>query len=234
MIPYYSDDSVTLYHGDVLEVLAGLELEVDQVVTSPPYNLGQTSGTTWKRLENGYAEHADDLDPDQYREWIRTILSKLWSMLDEAGSIYMNHKPRAKGPEVLLPTELLPPEVLLRQIVIWDRGSGFQRQKTHYVPCHEWILVLAREAFRINCLDVGDVWRIPANQDPIHPASFPLKLATKAIATTDAKLILDPFAGSGTTLRAAKDLGRRAIGIEISEKYCETIVGRLAQEVLAL
>jgi modification methylase len=65
-----------------------------------------------------------------------------------------------------------------------------------------------------------------------HPAPFPIGLPTTAIKATDATVILDPFMGSGTTLRAAKDLGRKAIGIEISEEYCQMAVDRLAQGVL--
>lgn len=64
-----------------------------------------------------------------------------------------------------------------------------------------------------------------------HPAVFPEKLAKKAISWWDGA-VLDPFMGSGTTLRAAKDLGRRAIGIEIEERYCEIAAKRLEQEVL--
>lgn len=69
-----------------------------------------------------------------------------------------------------------------------------------------------------------------------HPAVFPVELPKKIIEifTQSNKLILDPFMGSGTTLRAAKDLNRKAIGIEIEEKYCEIAVQRLKQEVLAL
>ncbi len=68
-----------------------------------------------------------------------------------------------------------------------------------------------------------------------HPTEKPLELMTWCITQVpDAGTILDPFMGSGTTLRAAKDLGRKCIGIEIEEKYCEIAVRRLAQEVLPL
>ncbi len=68
----------------------------------------------------------------------------------------------------------------------------------------------------------------------MRAAPFPLKLARLAVNTTDAEVVLDPFMGSGTTLRAAKDCGRRAIGIEMDERYCEIAAKRMGQEVLAL
>jgi site-specific DNA-methyltransferase (adenine-specific) len=95
-------------------------------------------------------------------------------------------------------------------------------------------MLIARPAFRTNTRSVDDVWRIPFESGSEHPAPFPLKLATRAISSTNAALVLDPFMGSGTTLRAAKDLGRKAIGIELEERYCEIAAKRLGQEVLAL
>ncbi|HXE85532.1 MAG TPA: site-specific DNA-methyltransferase, partial [Hyphomicrobiaceae bacterium] len=67
---------------------------------------------------------------------------------------------------------------------------------------------------------------------PDHPSPKPLNVVTWLLDSLPGGSVLDPFMGSGTTLRAAKDLGRRAIGIEIEERYCEIAVQRLAQQVL--
>lgn len=238
---YYEDDHVVIYHGDCLEVLSEIE-SVDLIVSSPPYNLGDTSNyrfgnppsTFPNHLSNGYNSYSDDLPHEEYVKWHKSVVSSCWETLSDSGAMFWNHKPRVKGPEVKLPLELLPSEVLLRQIIIWDRGSGFNRTGSFYVPVHEWIMLLAKQDFRITTRDVDDIWHIRFSVDNTHPASFPLELPKTAISSTEAKVVLDPFMGSGTTLRAAKDLGRKAIGIEIDEKYCEIAANRMGQEVLPL
>ena len=237
MKPYYEHDGITIYHGDCLDVLPGLKL-IGQVFTSPPFNLCEggrkPSGSLWSRLDTGYASYPDDMPHDEYIDWQRDVLRLCWAALTHDGAIYSQHKPVVRGNATRLPFEQVPPELTVRQVITWDRTRGLQRTNWHYCPTIEWVLVIAKEAFRINTLSVGDLWRIPPSNDPNHPAAFPLALATTAVGTTDAAIVLDPFMGSGTTLRAAKDLGRKAIGIEIEERYCEIAAKRLAQEVLAL
>jgi site-specific DNA-methyltransferase (adenine-specific) len=234
MTPYYQDDHVTIYHARCEDVLPSLS-DVGMVLTSPPYNLNgdgnKSGGTYFRNLASGYVDHSDDMPHGEYVAWQHKVLSLCWAALADDGAIYYQHKPRVGGNEVRLPLELNP-GLPLRQIIVWDRGSGFNRQFTYYVPRHEWIMVLAKPAFRINSKDVDDLWRIPPETGTEHPAPFPLKLASTAINTTNAQLIVDPFMGSGTTLRAAKDLGRKAIGIELSERYCEIAANRMGQEVL--
>ena len=234
--PYYSDEFVTLYHGDCLDVLPTLS-GVDLVLTSPPYNLNGDGwntggpGKEWAALASGYHDHADDMPHFSYVEWQRAVIGACWAALSDNGAIFYNHKPIARGGSIRLPLELNP-DLPLRQIIIWDRGSGFCRNLTHFVPSHEWVLLLAKPAFRINTRSIDDVWRIPFETGSEHPAPFPMALASRAIGSTDAKTVMDPFAGSGTTLVAAKRLGRKAIGMERSERYCEIAAKRLAQGVL--
>jgi modification methylase len=253
--PYYQDDSVTLYHGDALEVLPNVS-GVDLMVTSPPYNLGSSP---WPKLGNwkqgdsvdgkskwrngsdggggmGYDEHGDDIPWPEYVGWQHAILKACWDALSDKGAIYYNHKPRVVGGKLWMPTELNP-NLPLRQVIIWARAGGMNFNPTAYLPTHEWIMVLAKEKFRLKskgASGAGDVWRINQDSDNKHPAPFPIGIPALAIETTAPKLVLDPFAGSGTTLRAAKDAGVQSIGIEKSEAYCEMIAKRCAQEVLDL
>ncbi len=227
--PYYSDDHVTIYHGDCLDVLPSLT-DVDLVMTSPPYNLSEggrrSSGKDWRRLHDGYEDYDDDMPHDIYVEWQRDVLRACWASLTPTGAIYYQHKPIMRDGVCRLPTEQIPPEAILRQIVTWDRRVGFTQSYWYYTPRYEWVLILAPLEHRIVNLGVFDVWEIAPNPDPNHPASYPLELPEKAILNTSPRLVCDPFTGSGTTLLAAKRAGVKAIGIEKSERYCELAAER--------
>lgn len=235
---YYDDGTCVIYHGDCREVLPSVT-EIGLVLTSPPYNLCEggrrPSGSLWSALDTGYASFNDDMPRADYLAFQHSVLRACWSTLNDQGAIYYNHKQLARGNHITNPFDCIPEELPIRQVLTWDRGDiGVQRSYWHYCPADEWVFILAREAFRLNTLSVSSIWRIAPTYDRDHPASFPLPLAKRAIHTTDALVVLDPFMGSGTTLRAAKDLGRKAIGVEIEERYCEIAALRLGQEVLAL
>lgn len=233
--PYYQDDAVTIYHGDCIDVLPAIR-GVDLVLTSPPYNLSgdgnKPNAEHFSKLHDGYGAHADNLPHAEYVEWQQAVLRACWGTLNDDGAIFYNHKPIVRGNAVRLPLELVPDGLSVRQVVTWDRGSGFNRQFTYFVPASEWVLLIAKPAFRLTTRSIDDVWRIPFEVGGEHPVPFPLKFARLAVGSTAAETVLDPFAGSGTTLRAAKDLGRRAIGIELEERYCEIAARRMGQDVM--
>lgn len=252
-VPYYQDEWVTLYHGDCLDVLPTLGT-FDLIFTSPPYNLGVSAGGgfghytdaaglrqrggggkwTGGALAHGYTEHGDAMPLEEYEAWQRECLSACWAQLSDNGAIYYNHKPRVQAGTLWLPLSLNP-DLPVRQIITWARAGGVNFAPTHYVPTYEWIIVLAKPEFRLKskgASGVGDVWRVSQETNLDHPAPFPVGLPARAIETVAPLSVLDPFVGSGTTLRAAKDAGVRAVGIESSELYCERAVRRLAQESL--
>jgi modification methylase len=249
--PYYDDGIATIYLGDCEDILPQLPA-ADLIFTSPPYNL---AGSPWPKLghwkqgdspggkskwRNGsdgsggvsYSDHDDAMPWPEYVAWQHRVLELCWDALSDTGAIFYNHKPRTIGAKLWTPLELFPERLELRQIVTWARAGGMNFVPTAYLSTYEWIIIAARPAWRLKsqgASGVGDVWRVPADQGNEHPAPFPIALPASAIDTTDPELVIDPFAGSGTTLRAAKDAGVRSIGIEKSEAYCELAVRRLGQ-----
>jgi len=259
MTPYYEHAGITIYHGDCREVLPTLSVgSFDLVFTSPPYNLGVTTGGGFPTghdapdapmrarggqgkwpgaaIADGYGVHADAMPPADYEAWQRVILAECWRLLTPDGAIFYNHKPRVQGGELWTPL-MVNPGLPVRQIIIWARAGGINFSPSFYVPTHEWIVVFARPAFRLRtkgASGVGDVWSVPQEANPDHPAPFPEALPRMALTTTKTRHVIDPFMGSGTTLVAAKRLGRKATGIEINERYCEVAARKLQQEALPL
>lgn len=240
--------NATLYLGDCATVLPTIE-RADVVFTSPPYNLG---GAPWQHLGNWkqgdsaggkskwrngsdaasgiqYGEHDDAMPWPEYISWQRSIVSELWRLTAPAGAIFYNHKPRVIGAKLWQPTELLPPEAVHRQTIIWARPGGVNFNPTAFVPTHEWIMLLAHPDFRLKSRGVsglGDVWQATPEKNE-HPAPFPLALPMNALEAAPGEVVLDPFMGSGTTGLAALRSGLAFIGIEKDERWfnlaCERI-----------
>lgn len=269
MKPYYEEAGITIYHGDCREILPQLP-PADLIFTSPPYNLGNTTGGGFAKqlggfahqkthyskdtplgkrggvgkwsggaLAYGYENFTDALPHDEYVAFQNDLLRACLASLSPSGAIFYNHKPRVLGGRVILPIDYVPVELrtLVRQEVIWARAGGINFSPSFYCPTHERILVIAKPDWRLRdkgASGVGDVWYVPQDSDTEHPAPFPIGLPLRALETTKPGLVIDPFVGSGTTLRAAKELHRPAIGIEIEERYCEIAAKRLSQGVLDL
>jgi site-specific DNA-methyltransferase (adenine-specific) len=243
-------DGVTLHLGDCRDVLPTLP-RVDLIITSPPYNMGVSAGGgfsskfirnhghydpiggyrkrggagKWSggELANGYGTHGDAMPWPEYEAWQRGIIGLCWAQLTETGAIFYNHKPRAQSCEVWLPTTLNP-GLPLRQIVIWARAGGINFAPTHYVPTHEWLMVIAKPDFRLRdkaASGVGDVWYIPQEASTGHPAPFPLALPSRILETVAAHIVCDPFMGSGTTGVAAVKAGCQFVGIENDPQWFE-------------
>jgi len=247
--PYYEEGGITIYHGDCEDVLPLLD-PVDLVVTSPPYNMGLVPGGNGRgmyrpgasnkagRFREGYdGGHSDALPQDEYDAWQREVISLCWGTIADDGAMFYNCRPRVEHGVLRLPLGLqfgLP----LRQLIVWDRGTGIDVNLRNFCTRGEYIAFFAKPDFKLvdhAASGMGDVWRMGMEYTDFgHPAPFPIGLPTRALSASGAALVLDPFMGSGTTLRAAKDLGRRAIGIDNNERYCEIAAKRLAQEVLAI
>ena len=225
--------------GDALDVMrrwpAG---SVDIIITSPPYNLKNSSGNgmkdgrggKWKNasLMNGYQEHADDMPYDEYCKWQRSCLKQMLRLIPENGAIFYNHKWRVQRGLLQDRSEILR-GLPVRQIIIWKRKGGINFNAGYFLPTYEVIYLIAKPDFKLSqgANRYGDVWEITQEMNNPHPAPFPTELIDRIVSSTNAEIILDPFAGSGTTGVAAMNNNRNYILIDNSEKYCELAKLRL-------
>lgn len=243
--PYWisPDGRLVIYHGRAEDVLPTIEAgSVDIVVTSPPYNMGLVPGGNGRgmyrpgasnkagRFREGYGAHDDAMEQGAYDRWQREIIAACWRLLPDHGAIFYNHRPRVEHGVLRLPLGL-DFGVPLRSLITWDRGTGIDVSLRNYCSAYEWICLLTKPDFGLvdhAASGTGNVWRLGMEHvDLGHPAPFPVSLPARAIATTGAQSVVDPFLGSGTTLRAAANAGISAIGIEIEERYCEIAAKRL-------
>ena len=226
MKPYYQDEQTTIYHGDCHEIMPHLPM-VDLVQTDPPYFQPATHYVP-TRTQGVPKKSIGDMS-------ILELAFKIWCgdlarLLRPTGTIYFF----CDGQSYPLAFTALYPHAKHVRPLIWDKMISYNG----YTWRHQHELIAwaeMEESPRIETGD-GDILRFRGvmQDDRLHPAEKPLDLFKALVAKHAVGIVLDPFMGSGTTLRAAKDLGRKAIGIEIEERYCEIAVKRLAQEVLPL
>ncbi len=229
--------------GDCLEVMRSLpDASIDLVVTSPPYNLRMTEngvrdlpfGGKWRQpLSTGYSDYSDDMPYSEYIAWQRDCLSEMMRLIPDTGAIFYNHKWRIQGGVLDDRHEILE-GFPVRQIIIWQRKGGMNFTQTFFVPTYEVIYLIAKSEFKLapHANAVGDVWEFMQDLNNPHPAPFPLQLPIRCISATNAKTVLDPFMGSGTTGLAARQLNRNFIGIEKSPLYFEMAQKRVNAEVV--
>lgn len=227
--------------GDCLSVMEGMpDGCVDIVVTSPPYNLLNSSSSGLKRknskwgnnkLKKGYDGYGDDIPEKEYIEWQRSCLTQMMRLIKDDGAIFYNHKWRVQNGLLQNNNEIVD-DFPVRQIIIWHRNGGTNFNKTYFLPTYEIIYLIAKNKFELvsKASHYTDVWNVSAEINNEHPAPFPLEIPRRCIISTNAKVVLDPFVGSGTTAVVCKMLGREYIGIDQSSKYCEMARSRLVEQ----
>lgn len=202
MKPYYQDSAVTIYHGDCRQIRAWLEADV--ILTDPPYGMSYKSGWSGQSIANDEDTTARD---EALRLWGEkpALVFGRWNC----------HHPT--GTKITL---------------TWDKGDwpGMGDLAMPWGPSTEEIYVLGSGFIGKRSGTIVRADRITGSM--AHPNEKPLAVLYRLLEKCPAGTIADPFMGIGSTLRAAKDLGRKAIGIEIEERYCEIAARRMAQEVL--
>ncbi len=237
--PYYSDGAVTLYRGDMREILPALG-EFDACVTDPPY--GETS-LAWDRWPGGWpglvAQHTNSMwcfgsmrmfleRRDEFTGW-QMSQDVVWEK--QAGSGFTAdrfkrvhehaiHWYRGSWSDVF--HEAVTERVPSRQTSRRGANAADHRGKIGQRGEYDETTRLLRSVLRASNMN---------GRNPIHPTQKPLAVLAPLVeySVPAGGLVLDPFAGSGSTLLTARSLGRRAIGIEANEEYCEKAAKRLSE-----
>ncbi len=227
MKPYYEDDAVTIYYGDCREILPTLE-PVDLVLTDPPYGERTHAGARTRigRIENVALVDFASVSGSTLRAIFGGISCSRWlvATMQWQHIAELEHNP--------------PTGWNFVRMGIWVKPNGAP-QFSGDRPSMGWegIGIFHRDNVKLRWNGGGKraVWTYNAVTSD-HPTEKPLPLLREfaGLFSDPNGTILDPFMGSGTTLRAAKDLGRKAIGIEIEEKYCEIAAKRMSQSVMSL
>jgi modification methylase len=227
--------------GDSLTVMRQMPDKcLDLVVTSPPYNLKNSTGNGMKdgrggkwagaALVNGYSHYDDNMPHKEYAEWQHNCLKEMFRLLKDDGAIFYNHKWRVQDGLIQDRKDIIR-DLPVRQIIIWRRKGGINFNPGYFLPTYEVIYLIPKPDFKLipKANAYGDVWEFTQEMNNEHPAPFPVALIDRIIGATNARIILDPFMGSGTTAIVAMGLKRNYIGIELSPVYCEMAEKRITK-----
>ena len=238
--------------GDCLDILPLIpEGAVDLVFTSPPYNANKDYGDS----------SIDTYTVDEWFGFISDILKQSLRVVTPGGRVIVNLPTVITTDKVWTIGRIMESGAELdgarfEELIVWAKGRASHPEanstawgspnKPHFRSCWEPILVFRKDGEKVplNDLTITDIacpltlnlWEVPPSlpYKKVHPATFPVRIPSRLsrLFTTSRDIILDPFAGSGTTLVAAKQLGRKYVGIEISPEYCGIAEDRLRQEEL--
>lgn len=239
--PYYTDEWVTLYHGEDVDVLPSMVSgSIGAIITDPPYNVSHRNGrdgTTPGRLRraDGTARTVRRDFGAWDRDWLPgPFIDHARRLLRESGSLV------AFTSEFLM-ADWLSSGLNHRNLIVWHKTNPPPQFPKLYVRSTEFAVwqvnglsgwVFNDGGYRHDCYEGP----IVSASERVHPTQKPVWLmrALVTVHTAADDVVLDPYAGSGSTLVACRDLSRRVIGVERDERYCEAIANRLAQDVLPL
>jgi DNA modification methylase len=222
--PYFEEDGITIYHGDYRDILPMLS---GTVITDPPYNIGYKYGDSYK----------DNLSENEYRELIFSGARAPSVVIHYPENMFFVSRALGRLPEKCVAWTYNGLNSRNWRMIAWyGITPDFTLVRQPYKNLEDPRILAKLDAGSQGCA-LYDWWHDEkvnnVSQEKFeHPCQVPLGVMDKILRITPCEKVIDPFCGSGTTLRAAKNLGRRAIGIEIEERYCEIAVRRLSQKVL--
>jgi len=200
---YYSHSGIEIYLGNCIEIIDSIKADV--MITDPPYGMAYRSGWSGASVANDGDTSVRDLVLSSWKPRPAVVFGR-WSVARPEG---------------------------VRFLLIWDKGDwpGMGDLGLPWGPSTEEIYIIG---YGFSGPRSGQILRDPRRPSgrSMHPTEKPIGLMESIIDKCPTGTIVDPFMGSGSTLVAAKNLGRKAIGIEMEEKYCEVAAKRLSQETL--
>lgn len=216
--PYYEEPGITIYHGDCREILPNLP-KVDLVLTDPPYGIGADKNMRANKQHGKAAAPSKDYgagawDGSAPPSWLFGMLYEKADHHIVWGGNYFSLQPSSCW-------------------LVWDKDNG----DNGYADCELAWTNLQKAVRKIRFRWMGMLQEnMKDKEERWHPTQKPVEVMKWCIAQApdECLTILDPYAGSGTTAVAAKEMGKQCILIEAEEKYCEIAVRRLQQEVLPL
>lgn len=252
--PYYEDGTATIYHGESLDVLREIPSgSLSAVVADPPYSSGgmfrsdrqgdpSAKYRGWSQNKDGSSAApksnpgsfgGDSRDQRGYEFWSALWMAQAWRAAVPGAQMFVFTDWRQ------LPTTTDAVQAggwTWRGLLVWDKGIGrpmkgrFRNHLEYIVWASNGPMPQAENIYPSTLLRHSP----PGAKERVHVTQKPESLIAELLTVAPPGTVLDPFMGSGTTLKAAKDSGRGAVGIEIDEDYCRIATERLTQEVLDL
>lgn len=229
-----------IINGDCLTVMKAMpEKSIDLIITSPPYNLLNSTGNglkkntncgKWKNaaIKNGYNDYDDNMPYSKYIAWQKQCVAEMYRILKDDGAIFYNNKNRVQN-GLLQDRREIVSDVPLRQIITWKRSGAINFNAGYFLPTTEQIYLICNKSFKLRkgANKLTDVWEIKQEMNNPHPAPFPEELVDRIVNSTTGQIVLDPFGGSGTTAISALKNCRDFILIEKSYLYCKMAKARI-------
>ncbi len=232
-----------IYNEDCLDTMLKLkDNSIDLIITSPPYNKAGYEGFIRKRhskdswgsrnIDYDNSSENDFMIEKDYQEQQIKVLNEMQRILKSDGSIFYNHKVRVAKHKASHPIEwILKSNLIFRQQIIGNRKNSPAVSPIRYLPNTELIFWLTKTAKQPNflrnkdCLFRGEVWEFSAKPNPLHPAPFPKELPQNIMMCIKDKkkdfVVYDPYCGTGTVCKVAKDFNINFIGSDTVSKYCD-------------
>lgn len=230
MTPYYEQDGVTIYHGDCLDLLPEMKpRSIDLVLTDPPYVIGAVSAGNLATKAGGWGDMMNS------SRWFRDWYAMCRRVLKPTGAMWTFCNWRSL-PVVM--KAAADAEWSVASVLVWNKDWIGPGGPIGLRPSYELVALLPMPEFSIPNRSLPDIWVEPwsAFKPNGHPAEKPVPLLSRLIRASGLTegIVLDPFVGSGSSLRAAKDCGVEAIGMDTEERWCDVACGRLQQSVMLL